>query len=119
MSTATITRPVEVGDIFARSWGYDQTNVDFYEVVGITPSGKSVRIVPIASEIVEGAGTAYTRVRAVPGSPHPYRDATPVTKRIRFSPYGGDAVIKINSYSSAWRIDPDETKYETGSGFGR
>lgn len=30
---------VKVGDIFTGSWGYDQTNVDFYEVVHL--SGKS------------------------------------------------------------------------------
>ena len=29
---------------FYTSWGYDQTNVDFYKVLGLTPSGKSVRI---------------------------------------------------------------------------
>lgn len=118
MATATITtiRPVEVGDIFASSWGYDQTNVDFYEVVGVTPSGKSVRIVPIAKEVVEGAGTAYTRVKAIPGSAAP--DAPVSTKRVRFSRYD-DAVIKITSYSSAYRIDPEETKYETGWGYGR
>jgi hypothetical protein len=115
--TATIApeRPVEVGDIFASSWGYDQTNVDFYEVVGVTPSGKSVRIVPIGKEVVLDRGP-YTEVKAVPGSASP--DAKPVTKRVRESGYGG-VVIKITSYSSAWRIDPDETKYETGFGFGR
>jgi hypothetical protein len=116
--TATITteRPVEVGDIFASSWGYDQTNVDFYEVVSVTPSGKSVRIVPIGKEVVYGEGTAYTRVKAVPGSASP--DAKPDTKRVRESSYGG-LVIKVASYANAWRIDPDEEKYETGWGYGR
>ena len=110
MSTATITRPVEVGDIFAASWGYDQTNVDFYEVVSVTASGKSVRIVPIASEVVSGDAYAE-QVRAVPGSAS--RDAVPVTKRLRF--YGGsEPLVTLNSYSSAWRIAPGETKYQSG-----
>lgn len=110
MSTATTTRPVEVGDIFAASWGYDQTNVDFYEVVGVTASGKSVRIVPIASEVVWG--DAYSeQVKAVPGSASP--DAKPVTKRLRF--YGGsEPLVTLNSYSSAWRIDPETTKHQSG-----
>jgi hypothetical protein len=30
---------VEVGTYFKRSWGYDQTNVDFYRVVGLTAKG--------------------------------------------------------------------------------
>jgi hypothetical protein len=31
----------EIGTFLATSWGYDQTNVDFYKVVGHTKSGKS------------------------------------------------------------------------------
>lgn len=57
METATITPEitVEIGDIFEGSWGYDQTNVDFYEVVGFTPSGKSVRLRPIRKVTVPGS----------------------------------------------------------------
>lgn len=32
-----------VGDIYYTSWGYDQTNVDFYEVTAITPGSITVR----------------------------------------------------------------------------
>lgn len=32
------------GDFYVRTWGYDQTNVDFYKVIEVTPSGKSVRL---------------------------------------------------------------------------
>jgi hypothetical protein len=45
--------PVKVGDIFYNSWGYDQTNIDWYQVVSITASGKSVKIRPIAGKIKE------------------------------------------------------------------
>jgi len=31
------TNPHKVGDIFASSWGYDQTNVDFYQIVEVKP----------------------------------------------------------------------------------
>ena len=41
----------QVGDILVSSWGYDQTNIDFYRVVGLTASGKSVRIVPVAQRV--------------------------------------------------------------------
>ena len=44
----TLTKPNQrtaiVGDIFVNSWGYGQTNIDFYQVVGITKSGKSIKI---------------------------------------------------------------------------
>jgi len=33
---------VKIGDIFVYSWGYDQTNIYFYKVVGVT--AKSVKI---------------------------------------------------------------------------
>jgi len=49
----TRTSGPEVGDVVATTWGYDQTNVAFYRVVGLTPSGKSVRIVPAGQRVVE------------------------------------------------------------------
>ena len=42
--------PFTVGMIFENSWGYDQTNVDYYEVVRVTPRGVYVR--PIAGKSV-------------------------------------------------------------------
>jgi len=45
--------PVKVGDIFYNSWGYDQTNIDWYQVVALTGSGKSVKIRPIEGKIKE------------------------------------------------------------------
>lgn len=34
---------VKVGDFFTASWGYGQTNVDFWKVVGLTPKGMKVQ----------------------------------------------------------------------------
>lgn len=43
---------IKIGDIFSASWGYDQTNVDFFQVVEIV--GKcSVRIRQVHPEIVK------------------------------------------------------------------
>ena len=39
---------VNVGDLFSCSWGYDQTNVDFYMVVKVT--GKSAWLASVPSE---------------------------------------------------------------------
>jgi len=44
---------VKVGDIFYNSWGYDQTNIDWYQVTALTKSGKSVKVRPIAGKIKE------------------------------------------------------------------
>ena len=37
------------GDIFVSSWGYDQTNVDFYEVVKV--AAKTVTLIPIERKV--------------------------------------------------------------------
>jgi hypothetical protein len=37
---------VEIGDVFISSWGYEQTNIDFYQVVGVT--SKSLKLRKIA-----------------------------------------------------------------------
>ena len=55
---------IKAGDIFYSSWGYDQTNVDYYQVIGVTPSGKSVRIRRIGQEIIEH-GRGVDRVAPV------------------------------------------------------
>ena len=34
---------IKVGDIFYHSWGYDQTNIDFYQVVSVTAKTISIR----------------------------------------------------------------------------
>ncbi len=36
-----IVRP-EIGSVFYESWGYDQTNIDFAQVVAFSPTGKTV-----------------------------------------------------------------------------
>ena len=56
--TTDNSRPVAVGDVFIESWGYDQTNVDYFEVVSITKSGKSCKVLPIGAKTVgEGHAT--------------------------------------------------------------
>lgn len=40
---ATETKQIEVGSIFYNSWGYEQTNIDFYQVVKVSPSSIWIR----------------------------------------------------------------------------
>lgn len=44
---------VKIGDIFYNSWGYGQTNIDWYQVVDVSPTGKTVKVRPIAGKIKE------------------------------------------------------------------
>jgi hypothetical protein len=58
---------IKVGDIVYDSWGYDQTNVDFYQIVKVLNA--SVIIRPISSEIVPGtSGNMCANVKPVPDS---------------------------------------------------
>jgi hypothetical protein len=47
---------VHVGDIFVSSWGYDQTNIDFYEVVKAT--AKTVMLRKLEKKVVQQSMTA-------------------------------------------------------------
>lgn len=43
MNDNTTPTPVKVGDLFSMSWGYDQTNVNYFQVTRVTPKGVYVR----------------------------------------------------------------------------
>ena len=63
MSTSTIEKvkvQPKVGDILYSSWGYDQTNIDFYKVVKV--SEFSVWIQELSKKIVEVTGWAHEKV---------------------------------------------------------
>ncbi len=101
MTTATNTITPKVGDILSCSWGYDQTNVDFYKVVKLSPSGKSVTIMRIKSAVKENG---YMSGESTPAVPHTFRaDAKPLTKRV--NSYEGSYCVTMNSYSTAFLWD--------------
>jgi hypothetical protein len=97
-----------VGDILYTSWGYDQTNVNFYQVVGV-PSPAMVVIREIGSKEV-----ADSKVVAAPN----IFVGPPVRKKIRPSGQGGKSyAVKITGYSSAYVWDGNP-KYVTPWGYG-
>ncbi len=55
-----------IGDIIYNSWGYEQTNVDFYEVVDTTKN--TVTLKAIHSKEVEQLGWASNKVEPVKGN---------------------------------------------------
>lgn len=63
--SAANAEAVTVGDIFDYSWGYDQTNVEFFEVTA--KSGRAVVIRKVAQSI-ESEGQGSERVLPVRGS---------------------------------------------------
>jgi hypothetical protein len=56
----------KIGDVFVRSWGYDQTNVDYYELVEISSTGKTGKARQLKTMVVEQLGQS-DRVTATTG----------------------------------------------------
>ncbi len=92
---------VAIGSIFACSWGYDQTNVDFYEVIKVTKASVVVREIGKQTTSQDGGWTG----KAVP-APGAYI-GEPMTRRLAVG-WDKNPRIKIRSYSSAglWNGQP-------------
>ena len=116
METAVVQdQGVQVGDLFYDSWGYDQTQVDFYEVVGLTPSGKSVKVKPVNQVVTSTTGYTAT-VAPVKGS----AGGEAKTYRIKDATWGSEVkyAFKVNSFSNAYKGDWDSQWTVTGWGYG-
>lgn len=62
--------PYKVGDLFYTSWGYDQTNIDFYECVKVGPKSVELRKVACNAEYTHwAAGRAAPRKGSYVGEP--------------------------------------------------
>lgn len=68
---------VSIGDIFVNTWGYDQTNVDFYKVVGMT--NKSIKIRELNKRTTE---TGFMCGHSVPLSG--FNSDKIITKRLKW-----------------------------------
>ena len=104
-----------IGDILYSSWGYDQTNIDFYEVVGITAKSVKIRRLhtmnpPLRTSVEVNSFTE--RVEPVPGD----FASEPMTKRVRPG-NDGRGSVKISSYAYAYYWD-GSPKYQTAWGYG-
>ncbi len=102
---------VHVGDLFCESWGYEQTNVSFFQVVAL--KGKHTAVLrEIGRDYVGGYSWSGT---ARPERGHFIGDE--ITARTRKSPYAKDAHPQIyHKWLSKW-MDPtgddDEHSYST------
>ena len=109
---------LKVGTIMVSSWGYDQTNIDFYVVTRRTKS--TVDITPIASDVAPTGTWGVSKVN--PLTSHYFdildqKGTSPIKgKRIRFeSDKASRTSIKIDSYRRAYIWD-GTTQTETSGG---
>lgn len=90
---------LKAGDVLRCSWGYDQTNIDYYEVTRLL-GARMVEIRAIGAESIESGsmtGECVPRPRHYIGEP----------MRKAVSDYDGQSV-RIASYASAHKIEPCE-----------
>lgn len=87
-------RGLSVGDVLVCSWGYDQTNIEYFEVTALVGS-TMVEYRPIACETTE---TAYMQGESVPLPGHYTGEAKRAVARV--------GRIRIYSFASAYRMEP-------------
>lgn len=93
------TPRLRVGDILVSTWGHEQTNVDFYEVVRL--SDKSVWLVPLPKESVPGSdGPTGMSDQVVPVTGASTRE--PFRRLIRTNEVTGEPCVSITSFAGAW-----------------
>lgn len=103
--------PWKIGQILECSWGYDQTNIDYYEVIAVR--GKLVDIQAISTTIIDARG--------------PYGDTVIPTKLGRGKIHKGKRPqthdsgktwhLRMTSYSCAYPWD-GRMRYQTDPSFG-
>lgn len=120
-----IIASVKVGDVFSMSWGYDQTNVDFFQVIART--GNSVRIRQVAPTLIhEDPGMMCAdRTYAIPqdGTLLPKSSYTVFIKdqdkgdlkRIQVSKWYGEAKVYLNigQHCAFKETEPTTKHYES------
>lgn len=90
-----------VGSLLYTSWGYDQTNVEFYEITA--RKGATVTLRQIAAETVKETGWASANVKPRRG----VYVGEPFNRRI--TAYG----VKIDNVVSAWPCSDEERTHHS------
>lgn len=91
---------IEIGDIFVCSWGYEQTNVDAYQLIAL--KGKTGTFQAIALESLETASWASDYVRPIKDD---FLKTEPFTKRL-----SGDH-FKLSSFRYVSKMEDTKEKY--------
>lgn len=122
-STAKGGHSLVVGDVVYASWGYDQTNVDFFEIVDV-PSKCFVVLQPIQSCQAFGSDTGGPSERVMPAKGTPKEGYFDVNGCSQHGPAptirrkaSRDNYVKIDDVRHAGKWD-GQSLHQTGSGWG-
>lgn len=99
---------LQLGTVLVSTWGYDQTNVDAYEVVEKSKSGATVKLRRICCESVgapDGNSSMSDHVVPMPGRFHPNYPDTETKRVTEFGvsfKYGGCTIYDGQSFYRSW-----------------
>jgi hypothetical protein len=101
-SEAMSNHGVVASDVFRCSWGYDQTNIDYYEVIAVTGKTATVcRIGCLSQEDGFLQGESVPSLGAFIGKPF--------KKLIQKRSVDSEAFLTMNSFSTAFKMIPVAT----------
>lgn len=119
-NTTPTPEPVKVGDLFSMSWGYDQTNVNYFQVTRLTPKGAYVREIGAESvpntqgfmcENVRPKKDAFLNRSQWCGG---YSSSNPETfRKLKFSTYSKSWGFSFESRYFASQINGNGEKYSS------
>lgn len=85
-----------VGKILYSRWGYDQTNIDFYEVIKVTPKMATVQAIGQRATRTDEYGMIE---RVVPNQND--RKGKTYTRKIVQDKYNNEEFVRISNYENA------------------
>lgn len=102
---------VKVGDVFIATWGYEQTNNDFFQVVKVC--GKSVRVRQVKPKVISEdyiSGMSADFTVDLEGELEPVERSFFIKDQERgdlkrIKEYGGVPEFKISSYAYAYKVE--------------
>ncbi len=98
---------VDVGHVFVWSWGYDQTNIEYFQV--IAKSGQTVTVRPICQSTIPGS-EQFMCEHVKPMLGHFIEAEPPIRKRVQIAPDGTPYLSQEYGYCSLWR---GESSYQS------
>ena len=96
---ACASHDVKPGDIFRASWGYDQTNIDYFQIISV--SGQMATICAIGCEAEE---TGFMQGESVPALDCFIGE--PFQKKIQKYSQESEPYFKLYSFANAYRMKP-------------
>lgn len=116
---------VKVGDIFYTSWGYDETHVNFYQVIRVTAA--AAEVVPVLASYVEQNGPAGDLVAPTSAVKEwdvllrINRESVKKSKLCKFKRYSTPErpVLALSADHAAYPHETGRCYYQTDPRFGR